>query len=163
MRPASLILLATIVTFLSVSLLVGDVFAHGDKKRYESDVRYSTHIAPLFEKQCAGCHGKGSPEHVVFMGAKDSYVSKSIGPRMDNYTFLISFIGWPDTGAVMRRLDDGTNTADGKPGNMYKHLGSTDEERRKNLDIFKKWVGNWSLDRYSKVEKKDLDGMQLSY
>jgi hypothetical protein len=39
-------------------------------------------------------------------------------------------------------LDDGKNTKDGKPGNMYQYLGATEDERQKNLKLFKKWVGN---------------------
>ena len=37
---------------------------------------------------------------------------------MDTYADLIFFVGWPDTGALMRRLDDGKTAADGKPGNV---------------------------------------------
>jgi hypothetical protein len=29
---------------------------------------------------------------------------------------------WPDIGALIRRLDDGKGSKDGKPGNMYQHL-----------------------------------------
>ena len=57
---------------------------------------------------------------------------------------------------MMRRLDDGKNTKDGKPGNMHDHLGSSDAERAANLEIFRKWVGNWTLKR-----KKDLSGEEL--
>lgn len=42
-----------------------------------------------------------------------------------------------NTGAMMRRLDDGKGAKDGKPGNMYQHLGGTEEERQKNLALFK--------------------------
>lgn len=45
----------------------------------------------------------------------------------------------------MRRLDDGANTKDGKPGNMYENLGDTAAERAANLQRFKAWVGSWSL------------------
>src|SRR3970282_197327 len=69
------------------------------------------------------------------------------GPRMDTYADLISFVGWPDTGAIMRRLDDGKGAGGGKPGNMYKQLGATEQERQKNLNLFKQWVGKdaWKL------------------
>jgi len=30
---------------------------------------------------------------------------------MDSYERLIAFVGWPDTGALMRRLDDGPRCA----------------------------------------------------
>ena len=92
------------------------------------------------------------------------------GPRMDIYADLISFIGWPDTGAVMRRLDDGKSTG-GKPGNMYQFLGTTDEERQQNLKTFKAWVGpdGWILKRWQArgsvpaITKEELDKMQVKY
>jgi len=57
--------------------------------------------------------------------------------RMDTYSHLIFYTAWPDTGSLMRRLDDGRNTKDGKPGNMYKYLGSTEEERQKIYSFLK--------------------------
>ncbi|MRR36663.1 cytochrome C, partial [bacterium] len=70
---------------------------------------------------------------------------------------------WPDTGALMRRLDDGKNAKEGKPGNMYKHLGTTEEERQKNLALFKAWVGNWNLKKWPEVTKEELDGVKVKY
>jgi hypothetical protein len=61
-----------------------------------------------------------------------------------------------DAGAFMRRLDDGKNTADQKPGNMYRFLGRTDEERAQRLDTMKKWVGNWTLKRRSELSEAEL-------
>jgi hypothetical protein len=95
----------------------------------------------------------------------------SRGPRMDTYADLIFFVGWPDTGAVMRRLDDGKNTKDGKPGNMYQYLGATEEERKKNFDLFKAWVGEeaWTHKRWDAkgdmpgVTKEELAKMKLKY
>ena len=83
-----------------------------------AEVTYSQQIKPLFEARCNACHGQDAPEHKAFKQAKDSWVAKSIGPRMDSYTHLVSFSGWPDTGALMRRLDDGSNKEDKKPGNI---------------------------------------------
>jgi hypothetical protein len=37
--------------------------------------------------------------------------------KMDSYRQLVNFVVWPNTGAVMRRLDDGKSAKDGKPGN----------------------------------------------
>jgi hypothetical protein len=82
---------------------------------------------------------------------------------MDSYTYITSFIVWPDTGAIMRRLDDGQNTKDGKPGNMYRNLGRTEEERQKNLAIFKEWVGNWTLKRWHEISKEELDRIKVKY
>jgi hypothetical protein len=65
-----------------------------------------------------------------------------------------------DAGALMRRLDDGKNTKDGKPGNMHTHLGSTDAERSENLETFKKWVGNWTLKRKKELSKEELEAIK---
>ena len=48
---------------------------------------------------------------------------------MDTYEDLMIFVNGKDAGALMRRLDDGKNTKDEKPGDMYKTLGGTDTER----------------------------------
>ena len=90
---------------------------------------------------------------------------------MDTYADLIFFVGWPDTGAIMRRLDDGSNTADRKPGNMYQYLGATDEERRVNLKVFKAWVGEgtWTLKRWEKrgkvpgITKEEMSRIRAKY
>ena len=128
-----------------------------------AQVTYSQQIKPLFDARCNACHGQDAPEHKAFKQAKDSWVAKSIGPRMDSYTHLVSFSGWPDTGALMRRLDDRSNKEDKKPGNMYQHLGDNDAERQQNLALFKAWVGNWTLKRFDALTKDDLAGIKVSY
>jgi hypothetical protein len=55
----------------------------------------------------------------------------------------------------MRRLDDGKNTKDGKPGNMYLYLGGTDQERAANLSVFKHWVGGWTLKRKADITEEE--------
>ena len=135
------------------------------------DVTYRKHIGPLFEEQCASCHGADSPYLGDFAENKDKYVAADTGPRMDTYADLIIFVGWPDTGAIMRRLDDGKSAADGKPGNMYEHLGADREEREKNLNVFKAWVGEdaWTLKRWNArgdvpgVTKEEIAKMKLKY
>jgi len=70
----------------------------------------------------------------------------------------------------MRRLDDGKN-AGGKPGNMYQFLGATEEERQKNLGLFKAWVGPdaWVLNRFKArgdvpaITKEQLEKIQVKY
>jgi len=52
----------------------------------------------------------------------------TVAPRIDTYPNFMTYVVWPATGALMRRLDDG-KAAGGKPGNMYQYLGSSDEER----------------------------------
>ncbi len=83
------------------------------------------------------------------------------GPRMDNYADLLFFVGWPDSGALMRRLDDGSSVhaKGGKPGNMYQYLGTTNKERQKNLSLFKAWVGEggWNLNRWK--QRGDVPGV----
>lgn len=74
---------------------------------------------------------------------------------MDTYDNLMVMVNGSDTGAMMRRLDDGTNTKDGKPGNMNKYLGKTDEERSAHLSRFKSWVGSWSLKRASEISEEE--------
>lgn len=163
------------ITMLNVSILIAVtliliggrdlVYAHGDEDGHASveAVTYTTHIKPIFEKQCIKCHGHDSPEHVEFKRDKQRYKEVKKGPRMDSYARMLYFIGWPDTGAVMRRLEDGKNTKEGKPGNMYKHLGHTEEERQKNLGIFKEWIGNWTLKRWAAVTKEDLNLIKAAH
>ena len=79
------------------------------------EVTYRKHIRPLFQQECAVCHGVDAPYLGDFKENKTEYVEKELGPRMDTYADLIFFIGWPDTGAIMRRLDDGKSTCNGSP------------------------------------------------
>ena len=136
------------------------------------EVTYRGAIAPLWKSKCIACHGAQSPERADFLLDEEGYAKKSQGPRMDSYERFIAFIAWPDTGALMRRLDDGTSpNADGKPGNMYLHLGATDEERAANLKVVKAWVGEgaWNLNRWGKrgdvpaATKDQLDRIKVKY
>ena len=65
----------------------------------------------------------------------------------------------------MRRLDDGKNAKDGKPGNMYTTLGATEAERQKNLARFKEWIGKdaWTLKRRDAITKEELARIQAKY
>lgn len=127
------------------------------------DVRYTTDIKAVFDRQCSMCHGAGSPEYGDFKKDKEKFSKLFKGPKMDSYAHLVFFTGWPDTGALMRRLDDGKGSKDGKAGNMYKHLGSDDAERLKNLKLFKDWVGNWTLKRFPDLTKEELAGISVKY
>ena len=127
------------------------------------EARYSTDIKPVFEKQCAGCHGGDAPEYGDFEKDTEKFKARFKGPKMDTYPHLIFFIGWPDTGAVMRRLDDGAGTRDAKPGNMYQYLGADATERQKNLKLFRAWVGNWTLKRFPELTKEELAGIKVKY
>ena len=127
------------------------------------DITYRKNIRPLTAQKCMACHGKDSPTLAEFDENKDKFKTLMRGPRMDTYADLVAFVGWPDTGAVMRRLDDGTNTKDKKPGNMYQYLGADDAERKKNLALFKAWVGEgaWFLGRFPELDKATLTKMKV--
>ena len=75
---------------------------------------YRKDIRPLWETQCMACHVESSPSLAVYDESKGKYKALSRGPRMDSYAHLVAFVGWPDSGAVMRRLDDGKHTRDGE-------------------------------------------------
>ena len=134
------------------------------------DATYRKDVKPVFDAKCAGCHGAASPTLQEFLENPKKFEATMKGPRMDSYADMIMLIGWPDTGAVMRRLDDGKN-AGGKPGNMYQFLGTSDEERQKNLQTFKAWVGpeGWILKRWSArgnvpgITKEELDKIRVKY
>ena len=130
---------------------------------HAAEASWQKDIKPIFDKHCAACHGAGAPEHKEFKKDKKKWTDKGIGMRMDSYSHLITFVGWPDSGALMRRLDDGSSKEDKKPGNMYAYLGATDAERRANLDILKAWVGNWNLKRWKDITKDELDALKIAY
>lgn len=129
------------------------------------EVTYRQHIRPLWEAKCGSCHGAGSPYLSEFQQDKKKYEAMSQGPRMDTYADLLFFIAWPDTGAIMRRLDDGKNTKDGKPGNMYLNLGTTEQERQQNLNLFKAWVGEeaWTHKKPAAITKEELIRIKAKY
>lgn len=128
------------------------------------ETTWSGSIKGIVDKQCLACHGPESAmEYQTFKKEKEKWLAKGLAMRMDTYTHLVSFIGWPNTGAIMRRLDDGKASKDAKPGNMYQHLGATEEERQKNLALFKTWVGNWSLKRLPETTKEELSGIKVRY
>ena len=135
------------------------------------EVTYRKNIRPLWLEKCSGCHDSGSPYLGDFEAAAAKYTAERKGPRMDTYADLIFFVGWPDTGAIMRRLDDGKSVKGGKPGNMYPYLGSSEEERQKNLNTFKEWVGRdaWTLKRWNPrgdvagITRDELDRIKVKY
>jgi hypothetical protein len=136
-----------------------------------SDVSYQTDIRPLIKKYCVECHGDESPTLAEYLLDQKKYKKEKVGPRLNTYAELIQLIGWPDTGALMRRLDDGATSPDKKPGNMYKNLGETEPERAANLTLLKAWIGDgaWNLNRWnasaeaSAITKEHLDKLKLKY
>ena len=133
------------------------------------DVTWRKDVAPIIAAKCGACHGASAPEYNDWMALGDEQRAK-VSPRMDSYPHFMSYVVWPATGAMMRRLDDG-KAAGGKPGNMYMYLGSNDEERAKNLATIKAWLGAgaWNLNRWSArkdvpgVTKEQLDKIKAKY
>ena len=64
-----------------------------------AEVTWQKDIKPLFDKQCASCHGTDAPEHEEFSKDKKKWTDKSTGMRMDTHSHLITHVGWPYTGA----------------------------------------------------------------
>lgn len=119
-------------------------------------VTYENTIKKIMAAKCVACHGSDAPSLEEFDKDKAGWTKKFKGPRMDTYANLIVFVKGSDAGALMRRLDDGRSTKDGKPGNMYVNLGGTDAERAQTLDLFKKWVGTWTLKRRKELSEAEL-------
>lgn len=134
---------------------------------FAQDTTWRTNVKPIVETRCIDCHGADAPEYNDWelLGEAKTQVS----PRMDTYPHFMSYVVWPATGAMMRRLDDGKNG--GKPGNMYQHLGENDGERSKNLTTIKKWLGEgaWNLNRWQGrnevpgISKEQLEKIKAKY
>jgi hypothetical protein len=147
-RPcASLAVLASPVLLLLASC--------GEPEPTTTRVSYAHGIRQVIEKRCASCHGPSSPTMAEFDKDKQRYKDKKVGPRYDTYENLMVVVNGSDTGALMRRLDDGTGTKDGKPGNMYEHLGSDEAERATHLALFKRWIGGWTLKRAAEITEAE--------
>lgn len=145
-----------VLTALTIAALTATA-AHAD------EVTWSGSIRSVFEKNCLGCHGSDTPEYAAFKKDKDAWLKKGVGMRMETYSHLVSFVGWPNTGALMRRLDDGKGSKEGKAGNMYKYLGSDEQERQANLGLFREWVGSWNLKRWADISRDELNGIKVKY
>jgi hypothetical protein len=138
------------IFFLMVFVTGSAVAAGADEVTYERDVK------KIMSEQCLSCHGSDAPTMADFKKEEEKFKKAMKGPRADTYANLMVMVNGSDTGALMRRLDDGKNTANGKPGNMFGYLGGTDGEKAKNLETIKKWIGGWTLKR-----KKDISGDEL--
>jgi mono/diheme cytochrome c family protein len=118
-------------------------------------VTYENTIRQLVDRHCSECHGKDAPAMEDFKKDQEGYKAKKLGPRADTFESLMVMVNGSDTGALMRRLDDGTNTKDGKPGNMHRYLGGNDGERVASLGLFKSWVGSWNLKRSKEMSEDE--------
>lgn len=118
-------------------------------------VTYDNGISQLIKARCSECHGSDAPTMAEFKADQEKFKKDKLGPRMDSYESLMVMVNGTDTGALMRRLDDGANTKDNKPGNMHKHLGKSDEERAANLAMVKQWVGSWHLKKAAETSEDE--------
>ena len=133
------------------------------------DLTWRKDVAPIVAAKCGACHGPSAPEFNDWMLLGDEK-RKTVSPRMDTYPAFMGYVVWPATGAMMRRLDDGAASG-GKPGNMYRYLGASDEERAKNLGTIKAWLGDgaWFLNRFGSrgevpgVTKEQLEKVKAKY
>ena len=122
-------------------------------------VTYENTIRHLIDKHCSECHGNDAPTAAEFKADREKYKKDNLGPRMDSYENLMVTVNGGCTGAVMRRLDDGANTKDGTPGNMYRYLGEDDAQRAANLALFKRWIGSWNLKRAKDITEEERKGV----
>jgi hypothetical protein len=134
------------------------------------ELTWQKDIAPMIKAQCGDCHGADAPEYNDWLVLREK--DKKLGSRMDTYPHFMTYVAWPATGAMQRRLDDGKSpAAGGKPGNMYKYLGDNDAERQKNLQALKTWLGDgaWNLNRFKArdgvpgITKEQLDAIKAKY
>lgn len=139
-----------VVVLLTV-FVAGSAFAAG-----QGAVTYEKNVKKIISERCLMCHGSNAPAIEEFKKDEAGFKKKMKGPKMDTYSNLMIFVNGSDTGALMRRLDDGKNAKDSKPGNMYSKLGGTEDERVANLKVMKDWVGGWTLKR-----KKDITAGEL--
>lgn len=156
---------------MKTKTLASIVFAAAALPALASDVTYRNDVQPFIKGKCAECHGADAPSLQEFKLDEEKYKKAKLGPRTDSYEHLLAIVVYPDPGAFMRRLDDGTNTPDKKPGNMYKYLGETDAERAKALVMLKAWVGDggWNLNRWAArgdvpaLTKEQMNALKLKY
>jgi hypothetical protein len=121
-------------------------------------ITYENTAKKIFAERCANCHfsAKGAPTLAEFEKDKAAYTKKFKGPKLDDYESVMILVKGSDAGALMRRLDDGKSTKDGKPGNMYNYLGNNAQERALRLDQLKGWVGSWNLKRRKELSDAEL-------
>ena len=133
------------------------------------DVTWRKDVGPMIAAKCGTCHGASAPEYNDWSLMPEEK-RRSVAPRMDTYPHFMTYVVWPATGAMQRRLDDG-KAAGGKPGNMYQFLGASDKERAKNLKLLKDWLGDgaWNLNRFKArgdvpgISKEQLEKVQAKY
>jgi len=126
----------------------------------KGDVTYEKDVKKIVSENCLSCHGSDAPTMEAFKKDQEGFKKAMKGPRMDTYANLMVVVDGSDTGALMRRLDDGKAAKDGKPGNMYNYLGGTDAEKAANLKVIKEWIGGWTLKRKKDITEKELKAIR---
>jgi len=119
-------------------------------------VTYDNTVKKIIAERCAACHISGAPSVAEFDKDREGWKKKMKGPKLDSYENVMILVKGSDAGALMRRLDDGKNTKDGKPGNMYNYLGKDAGDRAERLAKMKQWVGSWSLKRRNELSEAEL-------
>ena len=153
---------ATTRVMLLVILFTAGVIGYAASQE-QGAVTYEKDVKSIIQKRCASCHGSNAPTIDEFEKNKEGFKQQKKGPRMDTYANLMTFVNGKETGALMRRLDDGKNTKEGKPGNMYQTLGGSDVERSENFLVIKKWIGGWTLKRGAEItdtERKAIKALE---
>ncbi len=125
-------------------------------------VTYENRVQGILADYCLSCHGSDAPTMEAFKKDQEGFKKAGKGPRMDTYSHLMVMVTGSDTGALMRRLDDGKAAQDGKPGNMYAYLGKTAGERSENLRVIKEWVGGWTLKRKKDISQEELKAIKAA-
>jgi cytochrome c5 len=125
----------------------------------QAEVTYENSVKKVIGERCLSCHGKGAPSMEEFKKDESGWKNKMKGPSLATYQDTLVMVNGSDTGAMMRRLDDGSNTG-GKKGNMYAYLGKDDAERAKNHGVFKEWIGGWTLKRKKDITPEELKGIK---
>jgi len=137
------------------------VFAAGAALAAGKDgVTYEKDVKKIISERCLACHGSDAPTMEAYKKDEEGFKKAMKGPRMDTYANLMVMVNGSDTGALMRRLDDGKSTKEGKPGNMYNRLGGTEDERIVNLKVIKDWVGGWTLKRGKDISADELKAIK---
>jgi cytochrome c553 len=126
----------------------------------QGEVTYEKDVKKIISAHCLSCHGSDAPTMEAYKKDQDGFKKAKKGPRMDTYATLMIMVNGSDTGALMRRVDDGMSTKDGKPGNMYNYLGSTKAEQAANLKVIKEWIGGWTLKRKKDITEAELKAIK---
>jgi mono/diheme cytochrome c family protein len=126
----------------------------------KADVTYDNGVKKIISENCLSCHGSDAPNMEAFKKDQEGFKKAMKGPRADTYANLMVMVNGSDTGALMRRLDDGKSVKDGKPGNMYSYLGGAETERAANLKVIKDWVGGWTLKRAKEITQDELKAIK---